>query len=185
MGMKVNMIRKWKKDLLIEWCDTLNNHRYMNSSSSGRDYQKMRLAKSSSNTCGNLRSKYKRLRTRRQRGRCRFRWGRMSQTALKYSRMPWISLDFSRVCFKGFHPIPHMCRILDICIERSGCTILAVGSNRSPPLIEEVNVYIYPQGELICTWNISSVMQSILPNSLSLSELCWACMCLLSFSSLS
>ena len=34
----------------------------------------------------------------------------------------------------------------NICIEYSRCTIIAIRLNRSPPFIEEVNVYLYPKG---------------------------------------
>ena len=41
--------------------------------------------------------------TRRQRGRCRVWWGRMSRDALECTGFPEVSLDLSRMCSRVFH----------------------------------------------------------------------------------
>ena len=58
--------------------------------------------------------------------------------------------------------------ILDICMEYSRESILTVGLNRSPPSIEEVDMYKYPQGGSFVNQAFPSAKYKVsLPSSLA------------------
>jgi len=111
MGMNVRH-KKEVEEVLADRVVRYSNHRPMNSLSSGKDYQRVKLAGSLSNTYGNSRSRFKPMRTRSQWVHCQIIWKRMSRTTLEYSRMPWISLDLSRVSSRVFRNVLHKCRVL-------------------------------------------------------------------------